>query len=205
MACSSGNTQPWDFLVVRRADTKREIQKWMRAAMVDVDKARSQLPEDLVDSVGRSVTGHAAIESLLKVPILVLVFWNPDRGIRLRNEYGENRDGTLKEMRVTPGGRGASLYPACQNMMLAATSLGIGSLFATSLGLVDSKIKDLLGVPARMFLEAGIYLGYKDEKLGPPRRRPLTTCTHVDRWETWYAPPRAEADSSAEAAISADA
>jgi nitroreductase len=189
MACSSGNTQPWEFLVLRDRELKTTIRDWMREAMKVPESERVQSPEQLIDGAGRPVTGYAAIESLDTVPAVVLVFWNPDRGVRFQGEYEENPDGTLRPLRDIVGGRGSSLYPACQNMMLAASALGVSSLFTTFFGLCERQIKDLLGVPPRMFLEAGIYLGYSAEKLGPARRRPLTEVVHVDRWDTAYEPP----------------
>lgn len=190
MACSSGNTQPWEFLLLRDRGLKSTIQGWMREAIQTPDSERVQSREQLVDGAGRSVTGHAAIESMDTVPVIVLVFWNPDRGVRFQGEYEEDPDGTLRPVRHIVGGRGSSLYPACQNMMLAASALGVSSLFTTFFGLRERQIKDLLGVPPRMFLEAGIYLGYSAERLGRARRRPLTEVTHVDRWDTHYEPPQ---------------
>src|SRR5205814_1879958 len=78
-----------------------------------------------------------------------------------------------------PGGRGSSLYPACQNMMLAAHAEGVSSLFTTFFGLVEREVKALLHVPARMFLEACVFLGYGAEPLGKPRRKPLSEVAHL--------------------------
>jgi len=183
MACSSGNTQPWEFVLLRDRELKATIKPWMRAALARPDSERVQRSEQLIDASGRSVTGHAAIESMDVVPVIVLVFWNPDRGVRFQGEYEENSDGTLRSTRHIPGGRGSSLYPACQNMMLAASALGVSSLFTTFFGLCEPEIKGLLGVPPRMFLEAGIYLGYSAERLGRARRRPLSEVVHLDRWD----------------------
>jgi nitroreductase len=189
MACSAGNTQPWELLVLRDRQLLRTIQGWTRAAFRAPDGARVQRPDQLVDGAGRSVTGHAAIESLTTVPVVVLVFWNPDRGIRFAGEYEESADGTLRPVGTPAGGRGSSVFPACQNMMLAARALGVSSLFTTFLGLVEPRVKELLGVPPRMFLEAGIFLGYGAEALGRSRRRPLPEVTHVDHWDRAYAAP----------------
>lgn len=194
MACSSGNTQPWDFVLLRDRGIRTTVQGWMREAFARPDAERVQRPDELVDGAGRPVTGHAAIESMDVVSVIVLVFWNPDRGVRFQGEYEENPDGTLRSTRHIPGGRGSSLYPACQNMMLAASALGVSSLFTTFFGLCEAEIKELLGVPPRMFLEAGIYLGYSGEELGRARRRPLTEVAHVDHWDTPYEAPLAGAD-----------
>jgi nitroreductase len=188
-ACSSGNTQPWEFLVVTDKQRKLELQTMLARAFVKVDNERAQAREQLVDHSGRPVTGHAAIENLHSVGALVFVFWNPDRGIRMQAEYAENADGTLRATRAIPGGRGSSLYPACQNMMLAAHALGVSSLFTTFFGLVEPGVKELLHVPPRMFLEACVFLGYGAESLGKPRRKPLGEVVHVEDWSTAYEAP----------------
>ena len=189
-ACSAGNTQPWEFVVVDDRDRKLRLQTMLTEAFAGIDAERSQRPDELVDRSGRPVTGHAAIEHVDVVGAVVFVFWNPDRGIRLRGEYAENPDGTLRPTRSIPGGRGSSLYPACQNMMLAAHALGVSSLFTTFFGLVEADVKALLHVPVRMFLEAAVFLGYGAERLGPPRRKGLEEVVHVNDWEGQYIPPR---------------
>ena len=189
-ACSSGNTQPWEFVVVTDPDQKRRLQAMLASAFAGIDAERAQRPDQLVDGVGRPVTGHAAIEHVHAVGALVFVFWNPDRGVRLKGEYEENPDGTLRPTRDIPGGRGSSLYPACQNLMLAAHALGVSSLFTTFFGLVETDVKALLHVPPRMFLEAAVFLGYGAERLGKARRRPLEEVVHAEDWDGRYEPPR---------------
>ncbi len=187
-ACSSGNTQPWEFVVVNDRDVKRELKAMMVEAFANIDRERVQSADELVDRSGRPVTGHAAIASIDVVSALVFVFWNPDRGIRMKGEYEENPDGTLRATRHIPGGRGSSLYPACQNMMLAAHALGVSSLFTTFFGLAEARVKKLLHVPPRMFLEAAVFLGYGAEKLGKPRRKPLEEVVHLNDWDVCYEP-----------------
>ena len=187
-ASSSGNTQPWEFVVVTDRDLKRELKAVMVDAFADIDRQRAQSADELVDGSGRPVTGHAAIESIDVVSALVFVFWNPDRGIRMKGEYEENPDGTLRATRHIPGGRGSSVYPACQNMMLAAHALGVSSLFTTCFGLAEARVRELLHVPPRMFLEAAVFLGYGAEKLGQPRRKPLDEVVHLNAWEVRYEP-----------------
>ncbi|MBW2499659.1 MAG: nitroreductase family protein [Deltaproteobacteria bacterium] len=186
MACSSGNTQPWEFVVVTDPELKRQIQIEMKDAFAVIDRERAQTEEQLTDSSGRSVTGRAAVEHLDKVPAIVVVCWNPDRGIRMKNEYAENPDGTLRETREIPGGRGISLFQSCQNMMLAARAHGVSSLFTSFFFLKREEIKQILGIPPRIFMECAIFLGYADEKLGKPKRLPVPQVSHRNRWGTPY-------------------
>src|SRR5687767_10233020 len=112
MACSSGNTQPWELVLVTDRGLKARIKAEMVEAFEAVAADRVQKPEDLVDGVGRPVTGHDAVENIDTVPAIVVVCWNPERGIRFRGEYEENPDGTLRATREIPGGRGVSLFQA---------------------------------------------------------------------------------------------
>ena len=187
-ACSSGNTQPWELVVATDRDVKVRLKRALSEAWVTIDAQRAQTPDQLVDGAGRPVTGHAAIENVDVVSAIVFAFWNPDRGIRMKGEYEERPDGTLRRTRPVPGGRGSSIFPACQNMMLAAHALGVASLFTTFFGLVEPEVRTILGVPPRMFLEAAVFLGYGTEPLGRPRRKPLDEVVHLDDWEVPYRP-----------------
>ena len=95
-------------------------------------------------------------------------------------------DGSLKETREIPGGRGISLFQACQNMMLAARAHGVSSLFTSFFFLKRQEIKEILGIPPRIFMECAIFLGYAEEKLGSPRRLPVPQVTHRNTWGTPY-------------------
>jgi len=181
-ACSSGNTQPWEFVVVTDRDLKRRLKELLLPAFAVVDRQRAQTAEQLVDHVGRPVTGHAAIENMENVAALVFVFWNPDRGIRMQGEYEEQPDGTLRPLNTPPSGRGSSVFPACQNMLLAAYACGVSSLFTTFFGLVERDVKELLHVAPRMFLEACVFLGYGAEQLGKAKRKLLHEVAHDNDW-----------------------
>ena len=54
---------------------------------------------------------------------------------------------------------GASVYPACQNLLLAARALGYGGVFTGWNGVVDDELRDLLGIPEEVFVAGTITLG----------------------------------------------
>ena len=184
MACSSGNTQPWEYIVITDDAVKEQIKEQMVDAFSTIDQERAQTEAQLTDSSGRSVTGRAAVDNLEKVPAIVVVCWNPERGIRMKGEYEENPDGTLRETREIPGGRGVSLFQSAQNLMLASRAHGLGSLFTTFFFLKREEIKRILGIPPHIFMECAIFLGYADEKLGKPKRIPVEKVSHANRWGT---------------------
>ena len=182
MACSSGNTQPWEFIVVTDQGVKDALKTQMVDAFSVIDRERAQTEAQLTDSSGRSVTGRAAVDNLDKTPAIVVICWNPERGIRMKGEYKTNPDGSLTETREIPGGRGVSLFQAAQNLMLAARAHGLGSLFTTFFFLKKDEIREILGIPPHIFMECAIFLGAAEEKLGKPKRIPVENVSHRDRW-----------------------
>ena len=81
---------------------------------------------------------------------------------------------------------GASVFPACQNLMMAARSFAVHSLFTTFFYLRRQEIKDILGIPPRIFMECAIFLGYAEEKLGKPKRLGVPEIAHLNGWDQPY-------------------
>ncbi|MDA0270819.1 MAG: nitroreductase family protein [Chloroflexi bacterium] len=87
-----------------------------------------------------------------------------------------------------PNGRtsmmtGASVYPACQNAMLAARALGLGSVLTTLWRLKKDPIYALLEVPEGWEIAAILALGWPDRAYGPNRRPPLEQFVMHNRWD----------------------
>ncbi len=78
---------------------------------------------------------------------------------------------------------GASIYPACQNLLLAARALGYGGVMTGFQGLVEDELRALLGIPDGVALSATITLGKPEGGHGPVRRRPLGELVFADAWE----------------------
>ena len=85
---------------------------------------------------------------------------------------------------------GASIYPACQNLLLAARSLGYGGVITMWHQAVEAELRQLLEVPGNVAMAACIPLGLPQGHHGPVRRRPLQELVYGDRWG--YAPPWAQ-------------
>jgi nitroreductase len=178
MAPSSGNTQPWHFIAVTAPDLKTRIRELILPAFEILDsRGRVQTQEQLKDSTGRPVSGHWAIQELDKVPVLVFVCHDSVRGRRFKDEWRWFED---------HAGRGGSIFPAIQNMLLTAKALGLGTLLSTLCLLRAYEIKELLHIPEHISLEAMVHIGYPDEKLGRPKRLPLDQVAHLNSWDIPY-------------------
>jgi nitroreductase len=92
---------------------------------------------------------------------------------------------------------GASVYPACQNLLLAAHGLGYGGALTMWHGAVEPELRALLGIPDEVAVSACITLGRPAGRHGPVRRKPLADVVHDDAWgagAAWAVDPRVDPD-----------
>jgi nitroreductase len=77
---------------------------------------------------------------------------------------------------------GASIYPACQNLLLAARALGYGGAMTGFQAMVETELRQLLEIPEGVALAATITLGRPEGSHGPVRRRPLAELVYEESW-----------------------
>jgi nitroreductase len=83
---------------------------------------------------------------------------------------------------AVPPGWANSIIPACQNLMLAAHALGIGSIPTTLHAQVMDRFFAMFEVPKDVSFHFCIPLGYPSVKYGPSQRKPITETAYLDRW-----------------------
>jgi nitroreductase len=87
---------------------------------------------------------------------------------------------------------GASVYPACQNLLLAARALGYGGVLTGWHAAVEPQLRSLLAIPDEVFVAATITLGKPEGGHGPVRRRPMPELVFNEAWgqpATWAVDP----------------
>ncbi|MBV9662910.1 MAG: nitroreductase family protein [Actinobacteria bacterium] len=78
---------------------------------------------------------------------------------------------------------GASIYPACQNLLLAARALGYGGVLTEWHMGVEKELRALLDIPEDVFMAATISIGKPAGRHGTVRRRPLGDLVYEEAWE----------------------
>jgi len=78
---------------------------------------------------------------------------------------------------------GASIFPACQNLLLAARALGYGGVLTGWHYSVEAELRALVGVPDEVFLAATITIGKPAGRHGPVRRRPMSELVYGESWD----------------------
>jgi nitroreductase len=77
---------------------------------------------------------------------------------------------------------GASVYPACQNLLLAARALGYGGVMTGFHRLVEDDLRQLLGIPDGAAVMATITVGRPQGHHGPVRRQPINQLVFGEHW-----------------------
>ena len=160
-APSAENSQPFVFVVVRDPALRRAIgeltaRRWQGGARAIEEQRLS--PAFLHDVERGALGGIAA------APVLVVV-------------CGDTRLMFFQTM-------DASVFPAVQNLLLAAHTLGIGSTLTTLPVVGGDELSATLHLPPEVVPVAVVPLGHLPAPLGPPRRRPLSEKAHLNRYGT---------------------
>lgn len=158
-APSAENRQPWEFVVVRDANLRHHIGDIMMRAWDNGAKqwSESRLDGKLFADVDAGMRGGVA-----GAPVLIVVCGNSENGM----------ESTLA----------ASIYPAVQNLLLAATAHGLGSALTTIATHYQVELQQVLQLPGHVQAMAVIPVGYPARALGKSRRKPVSHCMHRDRF-----------------------
>jgi nitroreductase len=169
-APSGSNRQPFRFIVLRdepgAADARALLGRAFRESWARKrHDAGFDQGSGTVAGSPKARTAAAMehfVEHLERTPVIVLV-------------------GLERYREATPY-EGASVYPACQNLLLAARGLGYGGALTMWHLAVEAELRDLLAIPDTVALSACITLGVPAGGHGPLRRRPLGEIVHDGRW-----------------------
>ena len=164
-APSGGNQQGWNFIVVRDRAAKEQIGAWYLEGW---NRSYGPSREEQLADPRRARMYKSAdylAHHLADVPVLIIA--------TLRGREGIAQAGALA---------GGSIYPAVQNLMLAARALGLGTALTTLHIFHEADVKQLLGIPDNVQTLALIPVGYPRGNFGEPARMPAEKVTYWDRW-----------------------
>jgi nitroreductase len=169
-APSGSNRQPFRFLVLRDGPLAVEAKALLGTAFRAGWEAKKASDGYTTGSAHREGSPKARMAATMQhyvdhfeaIPVVVLA--------------------CLVRHRAPNPYEGASVYPACQNLLLAARALGYGGALTMWHQMVETELRDVLGIPDEVALSATITLGVPAGSHGPVRRRPLRELVFDDRW-----------------------
>ena len=169
-APSGGNMQRWRFLVIRDPDVKQRVGALYRRAWDEIVAPRYRSGEPAPGSSrGRFDRMLAAAEHLAhhihEAPVWIVPCLQGEAPTRTA---------------------GSSIYPAVQNMLLAARALGLGATLTTLYLNFEKEAEAALGLPPDWHSYALIPIGYPIGRFGPVRRVALDEVVFENRWGQSY-------------------
>jgi len=187
-APSGSNRQPFRFVVLTDSDKAKQAKVLIKQGAESVWRAKKT--NDQYDQ--RSGTDSDSPKA---------------RMARTMDSYVENFDKVpalilpcLVRYREPTPMEGASVYPAVQNLLLAARALGYGGVITGFHHIVETELKNLLGIPEEVFVSCTVTLGKPKGKHGPVRRRPMNELVYGDTWNEsadWAVDPAGTRHTSA--------
>jgi nitroreductase len=192
-APSGGNAQNWVFIVVREAEQRRRLGAIYRKASDEVSAiyaARGRPPHmtqeqfDRLMAAGAYLWDHLGDAPIILVPCVTTREMPPREALpaAIQARYAAH---LAYQERI----RGASIYPAVQNIILACRGLGLGTLITTNHLLYEDEVRTVLGIPQDAFTFALMPIGYPRGKYGPVARKPLAEVLYADGWGNHWPTP----------------
>ena len=185
-APNGANRQSWRFLVVKDRGIKEKVQAVYKRAFDEVVSplyTKSGPPSGVTPE--KYAAQHGAVEYLTDhfheapVWIVACVQQSASGEGQIRSANGASMDILLA---------GASIYPAVQNMLLAARALGLGATLTTRHLIFEDEANAALGLPPGVKSYAILPIGYPMGRFGPVGRGPLSEVVYEDRFgQQWPA------------------
>ncbi len=173
-APSGFNMQPWEFVVVRKAELRTkivELVEEIRPQTMQMETARESWQGQVWKMTGL-VGGEMDYAT---APLFIILFGDPrtNVGLPMNVRYDTNKGNII----YTSSMANAFLY-----MHLAATALDLASqwISAVQTPYVHCMIKKLLGIPVEMVVFDMIALGYPALEPRPKLMRDIKTMIHYD-------------------------
>ncbi len=176
-APNGGNRQTWGFIVVTDPTVKQDIQQYYAKAFA----AASQMYQSSPPPPG--MTGSQ--------------YERQHKGVQHLTEHFHEAPVWIVAC-IDHGGRpgpatGASIYPAVQNILLAARALGLGATLTTRHTMYAAEVDAILGLPEHVTALAIVPIGYPDRGFSRVRRGPIEDVVYQDRWGAPYTDLASEA------------
>ena len=162
-AANGGNMQSWRFLVIRDPMIKEAVAAYYRRAWHEVVGPRYRSGGPAPGTTPERFAGMLAAAEHLADHLHEAPVW-------------------IVPCLTGPRGSGASIFPAVQNMLLAARALGLGCTLTTLYLIHEMEAEAAMGLPNDVHSYAILPLGYPLGKFGPVRRAPLAEVVWRDRW-----------------------
>ncbi len=176
-APSGGNRQPWRVVSVAEPRTRRVLGDLMQPIWDEywACAAAGGVPFNSVDYTPPDEIVHVPnplIDRIESIPVVLVVAADLRRIVAMDRE--------LDRTAIVPG---ASIYPFCWNVLLAARARGLGGVMTTFLAKEEREVGELLRLPEHHAVAAVLFVGHPVHQPTKLRREPVTSFASIDTFD----------------------
>ena len=155
LASNPGNSQGWEFLVMDdpaiKAAVGEKVLEGMAPFFANRPKGKDSVEERMMQGAEHLTKSFASVPTWI---------------VGMARKVYPPHDPQDSFMAST-------IYPAAQNMIVAARSLGVGTCFTTFPGNAEPEIRALCNVPDDLHMLVYVAVGYPEREFKPVKRKPL--------------------------------
>ncbi|MDA1073719.1 MAG: nitroreductase family protein [Proteobacteria bacterium] len=179
-APSGSNRQPFRFVVLQDGPNAREAKRligeaaqamWSKKVVTDQYEQGSGTDHNSPKAKMARTMQHY-VDNLHCCPVIILP--------------------CLVRYRAPNSMEGGSIYPAVQNLMLAARATGYGGVITGFHHAVEKELRPLLKIPEEVFIACTVTMGKPKGRHGPVRRKPMGELVFEESWDltpSWAVDP----------------
>ena len=168
-APNGGNRQPWEFIAITDPEVIAQVGGVYKDVWLNAMGHEAPPDETPAYKAARYLANH-----MPEVPAMILIC--------------AVHDGTApatpnpQDEPFVRGSQASSVWPAAQNLFLAARALGLGTRLTTAHLRGEQRVKDILGIPDHVETVMLTPLGYPRGNFGATQRKPAAEVTSYNRY-----------------------
>ena len=162
---------PWEFIAITDSEVIAQVGNVYREMVSESLAARPDPDDSPVFQAARYLGDH-----MHEVPAMILVCVDHTRVHHGSSSESEQTGAFVR------GSLASCIWPAVQNMFLAALALGLGTRLTTAHIGAEGRIREILGIPDHVETVMLPPLGYPRGSFGATQRRPSAEVTSYNRY-----------------------
>ncbi len=181
-APSGSNAQSWVFIVVKDAETRRQLGAVYKKASDILVKLYAGAPRPAHMDENRYARFMQAVMYLFEhmgdAPVLLVPCLKASMWAGASDLPADVKARMASATRIA----GSSIYPALQNLILACRAFGLGTVLTTIHAFFEDEVRTILKLPDDVQTYALMPIGYPQGHHYPVKRRPVREVACLDSY-----------------------
>jgi len=181
-APSGSNAQSWVFIVIKDAETRRQLGAVYKKASDILMKLYAGAPRPLHMDENKYQRFMQAVTHLFEhlgdAPVLLVPCLKASMWTGASNLPADVKARMASAARIA----GSSIYPAVQNVILACRAFGLGTVLTTIHAFFEEEVREILKLPADVQTYALMPIGYPEGHHYPVKRKAVCEIACLDQY-----------------------